>query len=93
MITHFSCLSECQQIVATYIAGEAVGALTQSAIGDILGRKRFMGLMCLVVRPILYSMPTCHLSYLQVTLGTVIQTAAQNFGMFLAGRIFTGIAV
>ncbi|VDB91532.1 unnamed protein product [Peniophora sp. CBMAI 1063] len=63
-------------IVATYIAGEAVGALTQSAIGDKLGRKRFMALMCLVV-----------------TLGTVIQTAAQNFGMFLAGRIFTGIAV
>ncbi|KAL1696619.1 general substrate transporter [Schizophyllum commune] len=63
-------------IVATYIAGEAVGAITQSIIGDKLGRKRFMQLMCLIV-----------------TVGTVIQTAAQNYGMFLAGRILTGIAV
>ena len=36
-------------IVATYIAGEAVGAITQSIIGDKLGRKRFMQLMCLIV--------------------------------------------
>ncbi|KAF9047149.1 general substrate transporter [Hymenopellis radicata] len=63
-------------IVATYIAGEAVGALIQMLIGDKLGRKRFMQLMCIVV-----------------TVGTVIQTAAQNFGMFLTGRIITGVAV
>lgn len=28
-----------------------------------------------------------------VTLGTILQTAAVNFGMFLAGRICAGIAV
>jgi predicted MFS family arabinose efflux permease len=53
-----------------------VGALTQTAIGDQLGRIRFMQLMCIVV-----------------TIGTVIQTAAQNIGMFLAGRVLAGIAV
>ncbi len=37
-------------IVATYIAGEALGALIQMLIGDKLGRKRFMQLMCIVVR-------------------------------------------
>lgn len=36
-------------IVATYIAGEAVGAIIQSLLGDRLGRKRFMQMMCLVV--------------------------------------------
>ncbi|VDB89888.1 unnamed protein product [Peniophora sp. CBMAI 1063] len=36
-------------IVATYIAGEVIGALAQSAIGDSLGRKRFMGLMCIII--------------------------------------------
>ncbi|KAK1222994.1 hypothetical protein PQX77_014140 [Marasmius sp. AFHP31] len=63
-------------IVATYIAGEAVGAIIQMALGDKLGRKRFMQMMCLVV-----------------TVGTVIQTAAQNYAMFLVGRILTGVAV
>ncbi|KAF9040425.1 general substrate transporter [Hymenopellis radicata] len=63
-------------IVATYIAGEAVGAIMQSVLGDKLGRKHFMQMMCLVV-----------------TVGTVIQTAAQNYSMFLVGRILTGIAV
>ncbi|KAJ8092234.1 hypothetical protein PM082_024065 [Marasmius tenuissimus] len=63
-------------IVATYIAGEAVGAIIQMALGDKLGRKRFMQMMCLVV-----------------TIGTVIQTAAQNYAMFLVGRILTGVAV
>ncbi|KAK7039228.1 hypothetical protein VNI00_010133 [Paramarasmius palmivorus] len=63
-------------IVATYIAGEAVGAIIQMILGDVLGRKRFMQLMCMTV-----------------TVGTVIQTAAQNYAMFLVGRILTGVAV
>ncbi|KAK6440052.1 hypothetical protein LTR95_003732, partial [Oleoguttula sp. CCFEE 5521] len=36
-------------VVAVYIAGEAVGALTQTAIGDRLGRVRFMQMMCVIV--------------------------------------------
>jgi predicted MFS family arabinose efflux permease len=36
-------------VVSVYIAGEAVGALTQTAIGDRLGRIRFMQLMCIFV--------------------------------------------
>lgn len=36
-------------VVSVYIAGEAVGALTQMAIGDRLGRIRFMQLMCVIV--------------------------------------------
>ncbi|KAK0193414.1 general substrate transporter [Armillaria mellea] len=63
-------------IVATYIAGEAVGAITQSIFGDFLGRRRYMQLMCMVV-----------------TVGTIIQTSAQNYAMFLVGRILTGVAV
>ncbi|KAF7115361.1 hypothetical protein CNMCM5793_002177 [Aspergillus hiratsukae] len=63
-------------VVAVYIAGEAVGALTQTAIGDRLGRLRFMALMCVVV-----------------TIGTTIQTASVNMGMFLAGRALAGYAV
>ncbi|KDQ56456.1 hypothetical protein JAAARDRAFT_59315 [Jaapia argillacea MUCL 33604] len=63
-------------IVATYIAGEAVGAFIQIFLGDRLGRIHFMQLMCVVV-----------------TIGTIIQTAAQNYAMFLVGRITTGIAV
>lgn len=35
--------------MAIYIAGEAVGALLQTAIGDQLGRIRFMQLMCIIV--------------------------------------------
>ena len=53
-----------------------MGALIQTAIGDTLGRIRFMQLMCIIV-----------------TIGTVIQTASQNIGMFLAGRVLAGIAV
>lgn len=64
------------QVVAVYIAGEAVGALTQTFIGDKLGRIRFMQLMCIIV-----------------TIGTVIQTASVNIGMFLAGRVLAGYAV
>ena len=64
------------QVVSVYIAGEAVGALTQTFIGDKLGRIRFMQLMCVVV-----------------TIGTVIQTASVNIGMFLAGRVLAGYAV
>ncbi|GES66182.1 MFS monosaccharide transporter [Aspergillus terreus] len=63
-------------VVAVYIAGEAVGALTQTAVADKLGRLRFMALMCVVV-----------------TIGTVIQTASVNIGMFLAGRVLAGFAV
>lgn len=35
--------------MAVYIAGEAGGALTQTFIGDRLGRIRFMQLMCIIV--------------------------------------------
>ncbi|CAG7999570.1 unnamed protein product [Penicillium nalgiovense] len=63
-------------VVAVYIAGEAVGALTQTFIGDRLGRIRFMQMMCMVV-----------------TIGTIIQTASVNIGMFLAGRVLAGFAV
>ncbi|KAM5432109.1 hypothetical protein MferCBS31731_007610 [Microsporum ferrugineum] len=63
-------------VVAVYIAGEAVGALTQTFIGDRLGRIRFMQFMCVMV-----------------TIGTVIQTASINIGMFLAGRALAGYAV
>ncbi|RDK46539.1 MFS monosaccharide transporter [Aspergillus phoenicis ATCC 13157] len=63
-------------VVAVYIAGEAVGALIQTAIGDRLGRIRFMQVLCAIV-----------------TIGTVVQTASINIGMFLAGRLLAGIAV
>ncbi|KAI1505082.1 putative MFS monosaccharide transporter [Biscogniauxia marginata] len=63
-------------VVAVYIAGEAIGALTQTFIGDRLGRIRFMQLLCIVV-----------------TIGTTIQTASVNIGMFLAGRVIAGCAV
>lgn len=63
-------------VVAVYIAGEAVGALFQTAVGDQLGRIRFMQLCCIIV-----------------TIGTTIQTASVNIGMFLAGRVLAGIAV
>ncbi|KAK8037346.1 hypothetical protein PG991_000692 [Apiospora marii] len=36
-------------VVAVYIAGEAAGALTQTFLGDRLGRIGFMKLMCVVV--------------------------------------------
>lgn len=35
--------------MAVYIAGEAVGALTQTALGDRMGRIRFMQMMCVAV--------------------------------------------
>ncbi|KAJ5542962.1 Major facilitator superfamily domain general substrate transporter [Penicillium sp. DV-2018c] len=63
-------------VVAVYIAGEAVGALIQTFVGDRLGRIRFMQMMCVIV-----------------TIGTVIQTASVNIGMFLAGRAIAGLAV
>jgi MFS family permease len=63
-------------VVAVYIAGEAVGALVQTFIGDRLGRIRFMQLCCVIV-----------------TIGTVVQTASVNMGMFLAGRAIAGAAV
>ncbi|KAK7946271.1 MFS monosaccharide transporter [Apiospora aurea] len=63
-------------VVAVYIAGEAAGALTQTFLGDRLGRIGFMQMMCVVV-----------------TVGTIIQTASVNMGMFLAGRVLAGYAV
>lgn len=63
-------------VVAVYIAGEAVGAIGQSFLGDRLGRIRFMQLLCIIV-----------------TIGTTIQTASVNIGMFLAGRAIAGVAV
>ncbi|KAI8961432.1 putative MFS monosaccharide transporter [Daldinia sp. FL1419] len=63
-------------VVAVYIAGEAIGALGQTFIGDKLGRIRFMQLLCIIV-----------------TIGTTIQTASVNIGMFLAGRAIAGMAV
>ncbi|KAK8877504.1 MFS monosaccharide transporter [Apiospora arundinis] len=63
-------------VVAVYIAGEAAGALTQTFLGDRLGRIGFMKLMCVAV-----------------TVGTIIQTASVNMGMFLAGRVLAGYAV
>lgn len=36
-------------VVAIYIAGEALGALCQSFLGDRLGRIRFMQMMCIIV--------------------------------------------
>ena len=63
-------------VVAIYIAGEALGAITQTIVGDRLGRIRFMMMMCCIV-----------------TVGTVIQTASVNIGMFLAGRVLAGYAV
>jgi len=36
-------------VVSVYIAGEAMGALTQTFLGDRLGRIRFMQMMCIVV--------------------------------------------
>ncbi|KIX96994.1 uncharacterized protein Z520_07108 [Fonsecaea multimorphosa CBS 102226] len=63
-------------VVSVYIAGEAGGALTQTFIGDALGRIRFLQLMSVIV-----------------TIGTIIQTASQSIGMFLAGRVLAGYAV
>ena len=63
-------------VVAVYIAGEAGGALTQTVIGDKLGRIRYMQLNCIIV-----------------TIGTMIQTASVNIGMFLGGRVIAGFAV
>lgn len=37
------------QVVATYIAGEAVGAIMQIFLADKLGRVRFMQLQCIIV--------------------------------------------
>lgn len=36
-------------VVAVYIAGEAIGAILQTLIGDRLGRIRFMQTMCVIV--------------------------------------------
>jgi predicted MFS family arabinose efflux permease len=68
--------SDILQVVSVYIAGEAVGALTQTFVGDRLGRIRFMQMMCIFA-----------------TIGTIVQTAAVNIGMFLAGRVLAGFAV
>jgi MFS family permease len=60
-------------VVAVYIAGKALGAITQVAVGDRLGRSRFMQIMCIIV-----------------TIGTIIQTASVNCGMYLGGRLIAG---
>ncbi len=36
-------------IVSTFTAGQALGPIIQSFFGDILGRRRYMQLMCIVV--------------------------------------------
>ncbi|KAL5084641.1 hypothetical protein Trisim1_011548 [Trichoderma cf. simile WF8] len=61
---------------AIYIAGEAVGAISQILVADKLGRLRFMQLAAVIV-----------------TIGAILQTASVNIGMFLAGRIISGVAV
>ncbi|KAM3519488.1 hypothetical protein NHJ13051_007470 [Beauveria bassiana] len=40
---------KCHKVVAVYIAGEALGALTQTIVGDRMGRIRFMQLLCVLV--------------------------------------------
>ena len=45
-------------IVASYIAGESVGAIIQMVLGDKLGRRKFMQLMCIVV--CYHSVPFLH---------------------------------
>ncbi|KAM3501776.1 hypothetical protein MY10362_005291 [Beauveria mimosiformis] len=37
------------KVIAVYIAGEALGALTQTIVGDRMGRIRFMQLLCVLV--------------------------------------------
>jgi predicted MFS family arabinose efflux permease len=64
------------QVVSMYIAGNAIGAIMASMLGDRLGRIQFMEVMCVFV-----------------TVGTIIQTASVNLGMFLLGRVLAGIAV
>ncbi|CAI0650874.1 unnamed protein product [Colletotrichum noveboracense] len=63
-------------VVALYIMRETLAAITQSLLGDRIGRIHFMQMMCVIV-----------------TIGSTIQTAAINMGMFLAGRAIAGIAV
>lgn len=59
-----------------YIAGNVIGSILASVLGDRLGRIRFMEVMCVFA-----------------TVGTIIQTAAVDLGMFLLGRVLAGIAV
>lgn len=95
-------------VVAIYIAGEAVGALTQTVIGDKLGRIRYMQLNCIIVTigttiqtvSRLYHDPTTkmHLQHDTETRGEadlslLLLQASVNLGMFLAGRAIAGIAV
>ncbi|EJP65405.1 MFS monosaccharide transporter (Hxt8) [Beauveria bassiana ARSEF 2860] len=42
-------MAKCHKVVAVYIAGEALGALTQTIVGDRMGRIRFMQLLCVLV--------------------------------------------
>ena len=39
----------CREVVATYIAGEAMGSILQIIVADKLGRIRFMQLACVIV--------------------------------------------
>lgn len=63
-------------VSSVYIAGEAIGSITQVFFGDRFGRIRFMEIACVVV-----------------TIGAILQTAAINLGMFLAGRVIAGLGV
>ncbi|KAJ0287009.1 hypothetical protein CBS470a_005589 [Colletotrichum nupharicola] len=49
LVAMFACLGTFLYVVATYIAGEAVGAIMQILIADKLGRLRFMHLQCIIV--------------------------------------------
>ncbi|KAL0061248.1 hypothetical protein AAF712_011954 [Marasmius tenuissimus] len=62
-------------IVATYIAGEAVGAITQMILGDKLGRKRFMQMMCIIVT-IGTTIQTAAQSYAMFLVGRILTGVA-----------------
>lgn len=74
--TRYLTLTDSDKVGAIYIAGEAVGAISQILVADKLGRLRFMQLAAVIV-----------------TIGAILQTASVNIGMFLAGRIISGVAV
>ncbi|KAK1218310.1 hypothetical protein PQX77_019002 [Marasmius sp. AFHP31] len=62
-------------IVATYIAGEAIGAITQMVLGDRLGRKRFMQMMCIIVT-IGTTIQTAAQSYAMFLVGRILTGVA-----------------
>lgn len=81
-------------VVAVYIAGEAAGALTQTFVGDRLGRIRFMQMMCVFVT-IGTVVQTASINmgrYFDMFKGRSRQVLILA-GMFLAGRAIAGYAV